>query len=344
MFKKPSTSRSIRKRPAAEEDNDNEGRESVVVQKNKSSRKADGKLAFSTEAGSRRDKNKELEGTEETAPASYTFAFESDRQVQTANDSNATATLEIDTEKDRDARAIREKVLKQAQQAIDGGTSTDSKVYKGIAGYTDHKAGFRREHTVGGDKALGTHGPLRASAHIRMSVRFDYQPDLCKDYKETGYCGYGDACKFLHDRGDYKSGWQMEKEWDEKEKKRRDKVAAGRGGEDVEGGDSVDEGSEEDEDALPFACFICREPFTDPVVTRCHHYFCEHCALKVCAILSLQFVSSIYGQQTKGFLLPMLMMLPLKSFYPDMNICKSCINYEVEGVIAPPLFQPLLLV
>ena len=39
------------------------------------------------------------------------------------------------------------------------------------------------------------------------------QPDICKDYKETGFCGYGDSCKFLHDRGDYKSGWQLEREW-----------------------------------------------------------------------------------------------------------------------------------
>lgn len=32
-----------------------------------------------------------------------------------------------------------------------------------------------------------------------------------QDYKETGYCGYGDACKFIHDRGDYKSGWELER-------------------------------------------------------------------------------------------------------------------------------------
>ena len=44
-----------------------------------------------------------------------------------------------------------------------------------------------------------------------MTVRFDYQPDICKDYKETGYCGYGDSCKFIHDRGDYKSGWEIDR-------------------------------------------------------------------------------------------------------------------------------------
>lgn len=31
---------------------------------------------------------------------------------------------------------------------------------------------------------------------------------------------------------------------------------------------------------LPFACLICRTAFTNPVVTRCKHYFCETCALK----------------------------------------------------------------
>ncbi|KAH0828173.1 hypothetical protein J3R83DRAFT_3875 [Lanmaoa asiatica] len=36
-------------------------------------------------------------------------------------------------------------------------------------------------------------------------------PDVCKDYKETGYCGFGDTCKFLHDRGTYLAGWQLDK-------------------------------------------------------------------------------------------------------------------------------------
>ncbi|PRQ42773.1 putative transcription factor C3H family [Rosa chinensis] len=36
---------------------------------------------------------------------------------------------------------------------------------------------------------------------------------------------YGDSCKFVHDRGDYKSGWQMEREWDETEKVRKRNLA-----------------------------------------------------------------------------------------------------------------------
>lgn len=34
-------------------------------------------------------------------------------------------------------------------------------------------------------------GPIRAPANLRATVRWDYQPDICKDYKETGFCGFG---------------------------------------------------------------------------------------------------------------------------------------------------------
>ena len=34
-------------------------------------------------------------------------------------------------------------------------------------------------------------GPIRAPEHLRATVRWDYQPDICKDYKETGFCGFG---------------------------------------------------------------------------------------------------------------------------------------------------------
>ncbi|VAH88888.1 unnamed protein product [Triticum turgidum subsp. durum] len=208
------------------------------------------------------------------------FQFESSRTIQSSTDNRATATLETETAYDRDARAIRERQLKQAEESLKknpSASSSSGELYKGIHGYTDHKAGFRREHTVSGEKAGGAHGPLRASAHIRLSTRFDYQPDICKDYKETGYCGYGDSCKFMHDRGDYKSGWQLEREWDEAEKARKRRIAM----RELDGSDAeAEEEDSDDDEALPFACFICREPFVDPVVTKCKHYFCEHCALK----------------------------------------------------------------
>jgi RING finger protein 113A len=45
-------------------------------------------------------------------------------------------------------------------------------------------------------------------------VQWDYAPDICKDYKETGFCGYGDSCIYMHDRSDYKHGWQIDAEVD----------------------------------------------------------------------------------------------------------------------------------
>lgn len=97
------------------------------------------------------------------------------------------------------------------RQATDAEQAAADGTYKGLNDYIDYRQGFRREHTIANEKGTGTHGPLRASTNVRMTVRFDYQPDICKDYKETGFCGYGDACKFVHDRGDYKSGWELDK-------------------------------------------------------------------------------------------------------------------------------------
>jgi RING finger protein 113A len=125
-------------------------------------------------------------------------------------------------------------------------------------------------------------GPIRAAAHVRVTARFDYQPDICKDYKETGFCGYGDTCIYLHDRTDTISGWQLERQWEEQQKIKKEKqeqvmndFATG----------ILSENRNDDskgivsEDGIPFACHICREHFKDPVVTNCLHYFCESCIM-----------------------------------------------------------------
>lgn len=56
-----------------------------------------------------------------------------------------------------------------------------------------------------------------------------------------------------------------------------DKYAINLSDDDEEGGGG---GVKTDSDGLPFACFICRERFTNPVVTACKHYFCSACALE----------------------------------------------------------------
>ncbi|KAK7823978.1 zinc finger ccch domain-containing protein 1 [Quercus suber] len=275
FFRKPSKNKNIRKRTVDEDEKEDSKTEGSFLHSQKKTIKPNNKLYFST--GSSKNKMSTEAKEESEKPI---FQFESSKEIQIEHDSRATATLETETEFSRDARALCERSLKQAEEALKGGgkSSGDEKLYKGIHGYTDYKAGFRREQTFASGKAGGAHGPLRASAHIRVFARFDYQPDICKDYKETGYCGYGDSCKFMHDRGDYKSGWQMEKEWDEAEKARKRNLALGL---DDEDDGSVDPGEEDDkDDSLPFACFICRQPFVDAIVTKCKHYFCEHCALK----------------------------------------------------------------
>lgn len=172
----------------------------------------------------------------------------------------ATATNEYDTDMTRDARAIEERA-KETRAKIEN--PLEDKVYRGLNSYAKY---IEKKDSAAGSAAKMSTGPQRASSNIRATVRWDYAPDICKDYKETGYCGFGDSCKFMHDRGDYKFGWQLEREMQE-----------GTYGED-DGDDGKYEISSDDED-LPFKCLICRESFKTPIVTKCMHYFCEKCAL-----------------------------------------------------------------
>ena len=90
---------------------------------------------------------------------------------------------------------------------------------------------------------------------------------------------------FLHDRSDYKSGWQLEKEWDEAQTKKRMALEAAANKLNSEPNEAKEgETSEEKaDDQLPFACYVCREEFKRPVVTVCGHYFCGKCAMQQCA-------------------------------------------------------------
>ncbi|XP_051894666.1 LOW QUALITY PROTEIN: E3 ubiquitin-protein ligase RNF113A [Pristis pectinata] len=201
--------------------------------------------------------------TDSDGPEQITISYKSTRSAKPVGpeDMGATAVYQLDTEKDKDMQAIFERSQK-IQEELKG--KDDEKIYRGINNYIKY---IKPKDTPMANASSGMvrKGPIRAHENLRATVRWDYQPDICKDYKETGFCGFGDSCKFLHDRSDYKHGWQIERELDE-------------GRYSINDDENYEVSS--DEDALPFKCFICRASFTNPVMTKCKHYFCESCALQ----------------------------------------------------------------
>uniref|UniRef100_A0A914GYK6 Uncharacterized protein n=1 Tax=Globodera rostochiensis TaxID=31243 RepID=A0A914GYK6_GLORO len=186
-----------------------------------------------------------------------------------------------EAEQEEDRKKYGEKGKKREEPS-----TSQPKLYRGMAVY----GAKEREDTIKGNATSGLNrlGPIRAQQYMRASVRWDYAPDICKDYKETGFCTFGDSCKFMHDRSDYKHGWEIERDWEAgklKETKADEFLI------------SSDEGEDEEVDKLPHSCYICREQFRKPVATKCKHYFCEECALaqyqrsKKCAVC---------GEKTEG--------------------------------------------
>ena len=129
----------------------------------------------------------------------------------------------------------------------------DDGIYRGQANYTSFI-----KPTKG--QTMDKIGPKKASSNIRSTTVFDFQRDICKDYKQTGFCGFGDSCKFLHARDDFKAGWKLNKDWDLEAKDKESKI-------------------EKELQDIPFKCVICKSDYKNPVKTSCNHYFCEMCFL-----------------------------------------------------------------
>ncbi|SOV05059.1 Pre-mRNA-splicing factor CWC24 [Ustilago sp. UG-2017a] len=160
--------------------------------------------------------------------------------------------------------------------------SNSDGLYRGAKSYSSYIAA----RDDGTSSKMRSRGPIRQTTTVRTTSLMDYQPDICKDYKETGYCGFGDTCKFLHDRSDYLAGWQLDVLPNSSSRTRENILS------DPEGSEG-----EKEEEEVPFACLICRQPFRDPIVTRCGHYFCSACAIKRFAKNSKCFAC---GAQTGG--------------------------------------------
>ncbi|AFM98471.1 zinc finger domain-containing protein [Encephalitozoon hellem ATCC 50504] len=66
---------------------------------------------------------------------------------------------------------------------------------------------------------------------------------VCRPFRETGYCGYGDSCKYSHDR-------------------------------------SVEYTESSVVSNAGLLCGICKKPYEEKVVTECGHSFCSLCAIR----------------------------------------------------------------
>ncbi|XP_036304389.1 E3 ubiquitin-protein ligase RNF113A-like [Pipistrellus kuhlii] len=233
-----------------------------------------------------REAEAEEEEEEEEESAAPRVLYKSTRSAKPVGpeDMGATAVAEPDPERERAAQAAGARGREPREAP--GGAAAGGPVYRGLRGYQPRL----QPRDAGGPASLGLgrKGPLRAPEHLRATVRWDYQPDLCKDYKETGFCGFGHSCKFLHDRSDYKHGWQIARE-----------LAEGRYGAAEAESFEVADGAAAPE--APFGCLLCRRPFRSPVVTRCRHYFCEACALQRYRATPRCFVC---GRQTHGVFNP----------------------------------------
>jgi RING finger protein 113A len=125
-----------------------------------------------------------------------------------------------------DAIARFERKIKLQQEATASAAAPlGEKVYRGTDAYSDFKKRGSARDAKAAAMASGTIGPLRAPANVRSTLVTDYQKALCKDYFETGYCGFGDTCIFLHDRSARRAGWQQENDWAERQQRRKERAA-----------------------------------------------------------------------------------------------------------------------
>jgi RING finger protein 113A len=197
--------------------------------------------------------------------------FSADRTAAIEKSSDATKQSNWYDEDKPDAKSLLGTTRKRPE---DTSTAPDG-TYKGKAAYSS----FIQKNPDKYVDKFNRVGPIKASSNVRTITITDYAPDVCKDYKQTGFCGFGDSCKFLHAREDYKAGWALDREWEIKTggKKQEGRVVS-----------SINKTQDELEDekdaqlleSIPFACVICKEPYKKPITTRCSHYFCQGCAMK----------------------------------------------------------------
>jgi RING finger protein 113A len=211
----------------------------------------------------------------------------------TAEGSHVNAALDILAGDEAEELLAKRRRKERLDAGMDDEEIPDDGQYRGQNAYHSH---LKKSSEV--PKAMRV-GPQRSTSTIRTVTIVDYQPDVCKDYKgmfrrfpspDVGADNSprnrllwirrhlqissrsGDVCVFLVHPARLETefqlttdlaGWQLDKLAENPQK---------------QAGDESD--SDDSDEDVPFACLICRKHYTDPIVTRCGHYFCSACAIK----------------------------------------------------------------
>ena len=195
-----------------------------------------------------------------------TTVFTADRNASLSSSNDATKQSTWHDGDPSNDMKLKPKTESAESSALDG-------TYKGLANQTS----FIHKNPSAPDRKVG---PQKAPTNVRTITIMDFAPDVCKDYKQTGFCGFGDSCKFLHAREAYKQGWQLDRDWEKVTKGKKNMQGTVVASADRR---KVDHDGDDDEailEKIPFKCIICKGDYREPVITRCGHYFCEPCALK----------------------------------------------------------------
>lgn len=132
-------------------------------------------------------------------------------------------------------------------------------------------------------------GPVKPlPQNIKTITITDFQPDVCKDFMQTGYCGYGDTCKFLHIRDESRQKKQINRDWETVSKK------------DYNNNNNSNNNNKE---AVPFKCLLCKKDYSSPIRTECNHLFCQECFLNRFKVKK-KTTCYICGKETNGIFTP----------------------------------------
>jgi len=235
--------------------------------------KMENKLLFSSQMPNQKQNINDLNDNDNEDELYHSYA--SERSILPSGKEDQGATVEITNENDE---TIKSKI--ETQSKI---TSKGHDRYRGLKQYEDPSKS-NLKNPIPKFKGIG---PQRAPDNVKITCRFDYQPDICKDWKETGYCGYGMSCKFLHDRSDYKFGWQLDRDYKKKEELKNLRlqkkmcqlkmtimkymIATAMM--------EVTMITQMIQNYLLLVIFVDNHLKKKPVITNCNHYYCEQCAL-----------------------------------------------------------------